>query len=161
MKKRIEIDITSQRLKAFADNKEVYDFPCVTGDAKHPTPKGKFKVMSKKEVYRSKTYNAQMNYALQITGDGVYIHESYNYIEKPSQQSFMAKAISDTATTSVSRLRSWFPSVNKMEIQIGNVNLAGSHGCIRLAHSDAVELFKWADIGTAVEINVKSDPGKH
>lgn len=130
----------------------VYDFPCVTGDADHATPKGNFSILSKKDIYRSKTYNAQMNYALQLTHDGIYIHESYNYIEKPSQQSFLAKAISDTTATSVSRLRSWFPSIDTVQIKVGNVNLTGSHGCIRLAHSDAVKLFEWAETKTEVEI---------
>ncbi|GAA4737589.1 L,D-transpeptidase [Flavisolibacter ginsenosidimutans] len=152
MKKKIIVDISEQRLQALTDDKVVYDFPCVTGDAEHATPRGKFTVLSKKEIYRSKTYDAQMNYALQLTTDGIYIHESYNYSERPSQQSFLAKAVSDTAATSVSRLRSWFPGVANKELKVGNVNLFGSHGCVRLAHSDAVKLFEWAATGMVVEI---------
>jgi lipoprotein-anchoring transpeptidase ErfK/SrfK len=152
VKKKITVDISNQRLQALYAGSVIYDFPCVTGDVKHPTPKGKFKVIKKERIYRSKTYDAQMNYALQITNTGIYIHESYNYSEHPDQQSFLAKAISDTTATSVSRMRAWFPSVQKAEVKVGNINLIGSHGCIRLAHSDAVKLFDWADVGSEVEV---------
>lgn len=151
-KKRIEIEIAKQKLRAFAAEKLVHNFSCVTGDAKHPTPKGKFKVLKKEQIRRSGKYNSQMNYALQLNNDGIFIHESYNYIEKPSQQSFLARAISDTTAGSVSRLRAWFPGVGEAELNVGNINLFGSHGCIRLAHSDAVKLFEWADVGTKVEV---------
>ena len=153
--KKIKIELSSQRLKAYADAKEVFDFPCVTGDAGHPTPKGKFSVLQKERIRRSRKYNSQMNYALQLTTSGIFIHESYNRSENPLTQSPFDKVISDTAGTAVSRLRAWFPSISESNISFGNINLLGSHGCIRLAHSDAVALFNWATTGTGVEIRQK------
>ena len=32
------------------------------------------------------------------------------------------------------------------------IDSVGSHGCVRLAHEDAVELFDWAPIGTPVRV---------
>jgi len=151
-KKKIVIDIAKQRLRAYLGEGEAFDFSCVTGDAEHPTPKGKFKILQKERVRRSRKYDSQMNYALQLTTTGIFIHESYNYSETPSQQSFLAKAISDTTTPSVSRLRAWFPNLGSREVKVGNINLLGSHGCIRLAHSDAVKLFEWVEVGVGVEI---------
>lgn len=150
--KKIQVDITAQRLYAYEDDVLVHEFGCVTGDAKHPTPKGKFKILGKERVRRSNAYNAQMNYALQINNEGIFIHESYNYIEKPEKQNPFATVLSDTANTSMSRMRSWFPTIAEKEIKVGNLNLIGSHGCIRLAHSHAVTLFDWADKGIVVEV---------
>jgi lipoprotein-anchoring transpeptidase ErfK/SrfK len=150
--KKIMVDIGSQRLIAYEDDVEVYKFGCVTGDAKHPTPKGKFKVLQKEKVRRSGKYNAQMNYALQINNTGIFIHESYNYIENPAEQGTLATVVSDTAAISMSRMRSWFPTIAEKEVVVKNLNLIGSHGCIRLAHSHAVKLFDWVEVNTAVEV---------
>jgi lipoprotein-anchoring transpeptidase ErfK/SrfK len=151
-RKKIIIDLLSQRLKGSSGDDVVFDFPCVTGDAKHITPKGTFRILNKERVRRSAKYNAQMNYALQITKSGIFIHESYNFIEDPAKQNFFGTAVSDSAATAMSRMRSWFPDVGELDIQVGNVNLTGSHGCIRLAHSDAVKLFDWADLNMSVEV---------
>ncbi|MEO6231104.1 MAG: L,D-transpeptidase [Ferruginibacter sp.] len=152
VKKRISVDCRSQLLTAYENDKILFEFHCVTGDAKHPTPKGKFKIIGKERIYRSKTYNAQMNFALQITTDGVFIHEAYNFSEDPKNQSVFARVISDTTAPVISKSRSWFPSLGDKEIGIGNINLIGSHGCIRIAHSNAVKLFDWAETKMQVEI---------
>jgi lipoprotein-anchoring transpeptidase ErfK/SrfK len=152
MAKKILVDISSQSLTAMNGSSAIYAFSCVCGDTKHPTPRGKFRIIRKDFVHRSRAYNAQMNYALQITTDGIFIHESYNYIENPLEQSFFATTVSDTAATAMSRMRSWFPRIADVNLPVGNVNLIGSHGCIRLGHSDAVRLFDWADTHIAVEI---------
>lgn len=152
MKKKIIIDISKQRLKAYLGDEVVLDFPCVSGDAEHETRKGKFSVLQKERQRKSWTYKVPMNYALRLNNNGIFIHEGYNSTANPSNQSFLEKAVSDTATTSVSRVRSWFPSVSKAKLEMKGVNLVGSHGCIRLGHFDAVELFDWADVGTKVEI---------
>lgn len=93
-----------------------------------------------------------MNYAMQITTTGIFIHESYYYVKDPDKKNLFATKLSDTGASSMSRLRKWIPSVGKVTVPIGNINLTGSHGCIRLAHSDAVQLFNWSDIGVSVEV---------
>jgi lipoprotein-anchoring transpeptidase ErfK/SrfK len=152
MGKRIEVNITSQQLMAYENKKLVYSFPCITGDASHPTPKGKYKIISKHRIYRSKKYDAQMNYALRITSDGIFIHEGYNYIEDPVKQTRIAAVLSDTTANVVSFARKSFPDIAKKNITVGNINVFGSHGCIRVAHSDAVKLFDWAIKDMLVEI---------
>ena len=150
--KRISISIADQHLTGWTNDSIAFELPCVTGDAKHPTPKGKFKIIQKELVRRSRTYDAQMNYAIQLTTSGIFIHESYNYIEDPTKQNPFATLVSDTAAVSMSRMRSWFPQIGETEMKVGNVNLLGSHGCIRLAHSDAVRLFDWAETNIPVEV---------
>lgn len=152
MQKRIMIEITKQRLSAFEDGVLKYNFYCVTGDSKHPTPIGNFKILNKQRERRSQKYNAQMNFALHLTNDGIFIHESYNYNEKINKQSMIATMVSDSTTAVVSNLRAFFPKMKEAELNLGNINLAGSHGCIRLSHSDAEQLFNWCDLNIAVEI---------
>ena len=152
MGKKIEVDIISQQLTAYESKKLVYSFSCITGDAGHATPKGKYKIISKHRIYRSRKYDAQMNYALKITGDGVFIHESYNLIEDPVKQTGIATVLSDTTANVVSFARKNFPEIAKKNVTVGNINVFGSHGCIRLAHSDAVKLFDWAVKDMPVEI---------
>ena len=156
MAKKIKIVLTTQRLIAIEyskeTSKEIFNFPCITGDSSHLTPTGNFKILRKERVRRSGKYNAQMNYALQITGDGIFIHESYNYITNPKEQSFIATAISDTAATIVSHIRAFAPSSANLNVSVGDLNMLGSHGCIRLAHSDALRLFDWAEEKNIVEI---------
>lgn len=150
--KKIEVDIAGQQLTAYENKKLVYSFPCITGDAGHLTPRGKYKIISKHRIYRSKKYDAQMNYALKITGDGVFIHEGYNYIEDPARQTGVATVLSDTTANVVSFARKTFPDIAKKNISVGGINVFGSHGCVRLAHSDAEKLFDWAVKDMPVEI---------
>lgn len=148
--KQIVIDVTAQTLTAYSKDQKIYAFHCVTGDFKHPTPKGNFKVLKKELVRRSRKYDAQMNYAMQINHSGIYIHESYNFSTNPQQQNPFATILSDTTAGAMSRLRGWLPKIGELEVPVGNINLTGSHGCIRLAHSDAAKLFDWADLNIPV-----------
>lgn len=150
--KKITISLVKQKLLAYNGEDKFLDIPCVSGDAAHPTPKGKFKVLEKHLIYRSKTYDAQMNYALRLTTSGIFIHEGYNFIEDPAKQNIIATIVSDTLAGTVSTGRALFPSLAEKKINLGNINLTGSHGCIRLRHSDARKLFDWAEKGTLVEV---------
>lgn len=42
IQKRIEVDLTNQRLYAFDDDNKIYDFPISSGKIKTPTPTGGF-----------------------------------------------------------------------------------------------------------------------
>lgn len=140
---KIVINLSQQKLFANTDKKTDFEFHCVSGDADHPTPKGKFKILKKYRIYRSRSYDAQMNYALQLTTSGIFIHESYNFVENPKKQNFFATKMSDSTAFVMSHIRSAFPNTAKA---------FGSHGCVRLAHSDAVKLFDWAQENDEVEI---------
>ncbi|NTV72851.1 MAG: L,D-transpeptidase [Holophaga sp.] len=72
--KEILIDLEAQNLSAYDKKKLVYEFDVVTGDKDHPTSPGRFKIYRKENPYRSKKYNAQMDYAMFFDG-GNAIHQ--------------------------------------------------------------------------------------
>lgn len=76
--KQIIIDMDDQKLHAYDGIKKSYSFHCATGDKDHPTAikPSLHHVFRKYEKYRSRTYNAQMNYAMFFTNDGKAIHQS-------------------------------------------------------------------------------------
>lgn len=119
MAKRIVVKLDRQVLLAYDGKSAVYEFDCATGDDAHPTNPGMFTVFRKHRYYRSRKYDAQMNFALFFSRDGKAIHES-----------------SGVAATSYFR---YF-----------GITSLGSHGCVRLASSDAETIFKWAPAGITV-----------
>ena len=124
--KKIQINIATQLLTAWLKDQLVYSFHCVTGDFKHPTPTGKFRILKKELVRKSRKFDAQMNYALQINDSGVFIHESYNFSTDPQNQKPLATVLSDTTAGAMSRMRGWFPKFGEWEAPVGNINLTGS-----------------------------------
>jgi lipoprotein-anchoring transpeptidase ErfK/SrfK len=121
MKKRILVILSRQRLFAFEDDALFHECDCATGNHDHPTDVGVFKILRKAHPYRSKKYNAQMDYAMFFSPDGKAIHKAY-FVGPTSYMKFFGV--------------DWF----------------GSHGCVRLAESDAQKLFAWGDLKTVVEI---------
>lgn len=119
----IVVDSDNQNLYAYESNTPVYNFNCVTGDSDNRTSCGRFNVFRKEQTYRSRQYNAQMNFAM-FFHRGQAIHES-------------------SAVGVSSFVRSWVPFSDR---------LLGSHGCVRLASSDAQTLFNWTPMGTPVEV---------
>lgn len=159
MTKKISISLLDQQLKAFEGDKQIYSFYCVSGDSKHLTKAGKYKILRKERRYRSKEYNSQMNFAMFINNSGVAIHESYYFEEDPDCHGFFScfragslGVVSDTLATGISLGRNIYPKIEEKNISSGNINLLGSHGCIRLSHNNAVKLFDWAEINVEVEI---------
>ena len=123
--KVIKVNLSLQIVEAFEDSTKVFRFDCVTGDKEHPTDRGHFRVFRKPYyLYRSQTYNVQMNYPLFFTPDGKALHEHHGPIPIWAQRS--ARNVSD---------------------------LIGSHGCVRLAEKDAKAIYEWASIGTAVHVS--------
>ncbi|MFH7023837.1 MAG: DUF4157 domain-containing protein [Heteroscytonema crispum UTEX LB 1556] len=120
--KSIEVDLSSQNLYAFDKGINVYSFNCVSGDSSHPTPTGRFSVLSKHKTYTSKKYHAPMNYAMFFTTTGEAIHQSQ-------------------VVGPLSYLKSW------------GLDFIGSHGCVRLAESDAATLFEWTPLKTPVWVH--------
>lgn len=76
--KVILVDLDDQNLYAYNGPKLIYEFYCASGDRVHPTTRwpSLHRVFRKHEVYRSRTYNAQMDYAMFFTTDGKAIHQS-------------------------------------------------------------------------------------
>ncbi len=72
--KRAEVDITNQVLRAYEDEKLVFETPVSTGKRDGSTPRGHFTVGVKHRFHYSKRYhNAPMPFSVQISGH-VFIH---------------------------------------------------------------------------------------
>jgi lipoprotein-anchoring transpeptidase ErfK/SrfK len=121
--KRIEVSLSDQVLTAFDGSAVSHTFDCVTGDDEHPTTPGNWTIHRKHKTYRSKKYNAQMDFAM-FYYNGEAIHQYHGPVPI-SVLKFMKKNISG-----------WL----------------GSHGCVRLSHEDAETLFGWAPMKTPVVI---------
>lgn len=76
--KTIIVDLDDQNLYAFEGRNLLYHFYCATGDKANPTARWPevHRVIRKHEIYRSRSYDAQMNYAMFFTLDGKAIHQS-------------------------------------------------------------------------------------
>jgi lipoprotein-anchoring transpeptidase ErfK/SrfK len=123
--KTIKVNLNDQIVEAFEGNSRVFLFDCVTGDKDHPTDIGVFTILRKHKIYRSRTYNVQMNYAMFFTTDGKALHQYHGPV---------ALSIVRTSRHLVSE---WF----------------GSHGCVRLVEADAKALFEWAPVGSTVQVS--------
>jgi hypothetical protein len=115
-------------LEAWEGTQRKYAFDCVTGDRNHPTPKGKFKIFRKHEVYRSKTYDTQMDYAMFFDG-GRAIHQYHGPLSHELVPLGIIKLLRETVS-----------------------DYFGSHGCVRLSEKDAKALFNWAPMWTPVVV---------
>lgn len=125
VRKVIKVDLTGQTVEAYAGGEKVFRFECVSGDKDHPTDRGIFKILRKHDIYRSHTYNVQMNYAMFFTLDGKALHQYHGPVPLSVVRTFR------------SSVSEWF----------------GSHGCVRLSEADAKALFDWTPIGTIVEVH--------
>jgi len=78
MGKQIIIDMDDQNLHAYEGIKKIYSFNCATGDSEHPTATkpSLHHIFRRHEKYRSRSYNAQMDFAMFFTYDGKAIHQS-------------------------------------------------------------------------------------
>lgn len=76
--KQIVVDLADQKLYAYEGSSLAYEFDATSGDSDHATALKPtlFTITRKEETYRSKKYDAQMNYALFFSADGKAIHQS-------------------------------------------------------------------------------------
>jgi hypothetical protein len=76
--KQIIVDQNDQLLHAYDGGRQAFKFDCASGDSKHATSvhPSIFSVTRKEKIYRSKKYDAQMNYAMFFSDDGKAIHQS-------------------------------------------------------------------------------------
>lgn len=122
--KRIEIDISQQRLTAWDGEKPVYNFVCSTGKPGTPTKFGRFSVLSKfPEAYGS-AWDIRMPYWLGI------------YWAGGSENGIHGLPILSNGQT----------------LWAGYLGQRVSYGCIVLDTWAAKQLYDWAEIGTEVII---------
>jgi len=124
--KRIEVDLTKQRVYAYEDGKLVFNFIASTGKAPYVTRTGEFRIKTKiaKGAYSS-ALRMTMNYWL-----GIYDAGS-------TENGFHALPIWDDGRV----------------LPRSALGRPTSNGCIVLDTEDARKLFYWADMGTPVSIH--------
>lgn len=82
--KRVEIDKTVQLLRAYEDDKLVFQTNVSTGKWDRSTPNGKFSALSKQRMHYSKLFkNAPMPYSVEVVGN-VFIHGFSSVPKRPA-----------------------------------------------------------------------------
>lgn len=118
--KRIEIDLTNQRLYAFEGDTKVYDFPVSTGKASTPTPTGEFKIWIKLRYVHMK-------------GGSKARGDYYNLPNVPY--------VMFIANDKVPKWQGYAVHGAYWHWKFGQPI---SHGCINLKPQDAMQLYYWA-----------------
>jgi lipoprotein-anchoring transpeptidase ErfK/SrfK len=125
--KRIEVNLTTQRLYAYEGNKLIMDTPISSGKW-NPTPTGTFHIWIK------------LRYAHMVGGNksiGTY----YDLANVPYTMYFYNDQIAKTEGYSLHGTY-WHH----------NFGHPMSHGCVNMITSEAEKLYGWADVGTPVII---------
>lgn len=112
--KLIKVHLDQQVVEAYEGSERVFRFECVTGEL-GKTDRGTFRIREKFAIYRSRTYNVQMNYAMFFTPDRKGFHQYHG----PMPISVLRHA--------------------KRHL----TDFVGSKGCVRLTEEDARTLFEW------------------
>lgn len=73
-RKRVVIDLQSQRGLCLVDERVAMDFPVCTGTRSHLTPTGSFRISEKDVHHRSNLYDCPMPYFMRLTNEGVGLH---------------------------------------------------------------------------------------
>lgn len=126
LRKRIEVDVSDQRAYAWEGNVLRYKFVVSTGLPGYNTRRGRFVIQSKIPMAVSTGLNLDMPYWM-----GIYYAGS-------TENGFHALPINRTT---------------KVKLWGGFIGRPISYGCIVLRDSDAAVLYKWAEMGTLVEIH--------
>lgn len=124
--KRIEIDLSEQKLKLIENGKVISIRTISTGKWSTPTPIGEYKTRNKITTAYSKPYGLYMEYWMAFSNDG-----SYGLHALPFWK--LAKG-------------------GKLYEGANHLGTPVSHGCIRQSLADAKSLYEWAPVGTSVKI---------
>lgn len=124
---RIVVNISRQKLFAYAGENLVYEFHCVTGRKGKETDLGRHRIYEKVSDYVSKTYKVPMPYAMFFTPDRKAIHES---------------------SAGWVWVRSFGKALGAEELGV----TLGSHGCVGLSHEDAKALYEKTPVNTWIEV---------
>jgi len=124
--KKIEVDLTKQRVIAYQNGQVVYRFVASTGKAPYVTRTGNFKILSK---MATGAYSTAMGWGMPWWM-GIYYAGS-------TENGFHGMA----------RLR------NGTVLSTSVLGRPATHGCVMLSDADARTLFNWAEIGVPVWIH--------
>ena len=120
--KKIQIDLSEQKLYLFENEEQRGEFLVSTGKPGMDTPVGEFKIYEKRERAWSRMAGLWMPYWMMIEPNkGIGIHE----------------------------LPEW---PNGYKEGVDHLGTPVSHGCIRLGIGVAEEVYGWAEVGTRVEV---------
>jgi len=124
--KRIEINLKTQRMKLFIDNKEIAEFVISSGKQKTPTKAGQFFIISKYPV----AYGVI---------DGILW-------KMPYFMGIYKVAGTENGIHELPFANGWRESVRDMGHPV-------SHGCVRLSVGEAERVYNFAQIGTPVWVH--------
>ena len=124
MQKRIEVDLTNQRLYAFEDEKKLYDFPISSGKRATPTPAGAFWPWIKLRYTRTEGGNKKNGTYYNLPNVPYVI-----YLYNEQFPKYSGYALHGTY---------WH----------NNFGHPMSHGCINLRTTDMAILYYWIDLVT-------------
>lgn len=122
--KRIEVDVSEQRMRVYEGDRLVWDWACSTGLPGYPTRYGRFRVLDKIPMAYSRPWKLWMPHWLGIYWAG----GSENGIHS-------------------------LPIINGQKLWAGYLGSRISYGCVVIGTGEGEKLFNWADIGTTVEIH--------
>lgn len=121
--RRVEIDVSEQRMYVWQGQTLVWNFVISTGLPGYPTRRGSFAVQSKIPNAWSNAWQLWMPYWMGI------------YWAGPSENGIHA-----------------LPIVNGQRLWGGYLGSPISYGCVVMASQDAEQLYNWVEIGTPVHI---------
>jgi len=136
----VEISLQEQRGLLLVDGGVAMDFPVATGKASHPTPKGDYKIIEKKEDHKSNLYGRI------VSGEGRTV---------VSDADTRAHSVPEGGRFVGAPMPYWMRlTTTGVGMHVGYVpGRPASHGCIRLKKDVAVELFSILDLGSPVTID--------
>ena len=123
--KRIEVNITQQRMYVWQGDTLLYQWVCSTGEPGRPTAPGHFSIQNKIPEAWASTWSLRMPYWLGI------------YYAGPLQNGIHALPILPSGQT----------------LWAGYLGVPVSYGCVILSTENARTLYNWAEVGTPVWIH--------
>ncbi|MBI1802738.1 MAG: L,D-transpeptidase [Chloroflexi bacterium] len=124
--KRIEVNLSTQSLIAWQGERKVYEFPVTTGQEGQPTLIGDYEILDKEEDAYSDAWLLRLPLWMGIYQFGDYENGIHSLPIDNSGNLLWAEGL----------------GVEPL-----------SHGCVVLAPDDAETLFRWAEVGTTVQIH--------
>jgi lipoprotein-anchoring transpeptidase ErfK/SrfK len=124
--RRIVIDISDLRLRAYEGETPVYDFPCSTGIDSSPTIPGTFQILSKEENAYASSWDLWMPHFMGVYQSGPDFTNGIHGLPTLSGGGVL-----------------WGGYLGRQRI---------SYGCIVIGLDEAATLFEWAELGILVII---------
>ncbi|MFZ4483560.1 MAG: L,D-transpeptidase [Chthoniobacterales bacterium] len=136
----VEISLREQRGLLLVDGAIAMDFPVATGKSSHPTPKGSYKILDKKQDYASNLYGR----IISATGETAV-----------SDADTREDVVPEGGRFAGAKMPYWMRiTPTGVGMHVGYVpGRPASHGCIRLKKDVAVELFKILALGSPVTVD--------